>query len=134
MRDFLLSVASIVTYLFVGTSWAFLRWRKFVKTELRYYEWVRQRFLTHHRVQSTEVPEYLKADWREYVEANIRLKAIPPSHENYTTNLALNLSLWPISMLSLTGQFIYRNTVRRLIVESMDSTNSKISQIKKDLR
>ena len=134
MRDFLLSVAGIVTYLLVGTLWAFLRWRNFVRTELRYYEWERQRFLAHYRVQATEVPEYLKSDWREYVETNIRLKAMPPSHEDYTTSLALNLSLWPISMLSLAGQFVYRNTVQRLIVESMSSTNSKISQIKKDLR
>ena len=134
MKAFLWSVAGIATYLASGTLWAFYQWRLFVKGEIDYYESERRRFLAFHRVRGIEVPDFLKPDWREYVNINNRLKAVPPKHEEYTSSLALNFSLWWVSMLYMIGQFLYKITIQRIIVESMNSTNEKINQVKKDLK
>jgi hypothetical protein len=134
MKIFLLVVVGTIMYLTMGTCWTFLQWRKFVRQELDFYEKERRRFLYFHRVPGLDVPDYLKAEWRLHVERNPRLLAVPPLHEDFTPSLALNLTLWPFSMLFLLGQYVYDITIKRVIVESMSTTNTKINQVKKDLR
>src|SRR3954468_20141576 len=108
MIVFLWFVVGLILYLAIGTGWAFWRWRRFVRGEIAYYELERLRFIRFHRLHGPEIPEFLKAEWRHYVEAHVRLKDVPPRHEEYTTRLALNLFLWPVSIASLVGQFIYK--------------------------
>lgn len=136
MRVILWSVAAFVTYLIIGTYWAWREWIKFFDGELDFYEREKQRFLLFHHIHglSFTIPEFLKAEWRHYVEANPRLRSVPPHYEDYTTSIALNFSLWPLSMLFLLGQLIYRFTIERLIVAAMEPTKQKISQVRKDLK
>jgi hypothetical protein len=136
MRVFLWSVAAFVTYLIIGVVWAWRQWMKFYNGELDFYEREKQRFLLFHRIQglSFTIPEFLKAEWRNYVQASPRLRSVPPNYEDYTTSIALNFSLWPFSMLFLSGQLIYRFTIERLIVAAMEPTKQKINQVRKDLK
>ena len=135
---FLIWGIGIILYLLVGTAWAFWNWRKFIQQELAFYELQRRRFLVFHRVSGVniggvEIPDYLRAEWRQHVENNIRLKTVPPKHEEYTAQLSLNFSFWPIAILWIIGQFVYKHTVERIIIESMSGANRKISQVRKDL-
>jgi len=128
----LYTLLGLFVYIILGVGWAFLCWTSFVKTEVANYEIERQRFLRFHRIAAKEVPDFLKYEWRRYVEQNPRLQ-IPPDPQDHQDRLALNMGLWPLSIVFLVLGRLYKLTIQRLITEYMRSLNSKLQTVRKDL-
>ena len=132
MKVFYILLA-VVAYATIGMTWMFLRWTQFVKAEIAYYQSERQRFMNFHRVRGDDIPDFLKYEWRNYVNGNPRLQVLPPDPQDHQRRLGLNMGLWPLSMASLIAQKLYSVTVQRLMNEYTRSTSTRLSAVRKDL-
>jgi hypothetical protein len=120
-------------YAAFGLVWSFLRWTRFVNSELDFYEQERQRFMSFHRIRGDEIPDFLRFEWRNVVQANQRLKNVPPLIHEYRGVIAFDFGLWPVSLVVVLLQGLYVALMRIIIAEYKRITESRIQKLRRDL-
>src|SRR5579872_5395668 len=103
----------VFLYLGLGLGWAYYRWRTFFRTESKYYNAQRHRFIFFHRIAGKDIPEHLKFEWRSHVEGDSRLKSFPPVLSDYEGRFIVNIIFWPISLSSALIQHLYGISIKR---------------------
>lgn len=130
----LLSILGFLLYFGIGILFSFLRWQRFFNSEMRFYEQVKRTFLRSLHIEGTEIPEFVRPNWRNLVAQTERLNHIPPKFQEYRSTLALNVMLWPLSLGSIAVQAVYGVFMGRLFMMYMSITKARVDQIEKDLK
>ena len=131
----------IVYYIFIpifyavfGVGWGFIRWKRFVDSEVEFYENERQRFLNHHRIRGNEIPDFLVFEWRHYVQASNRLREVPPKVHDYQGQIAFDVLLWWLSMIFVMLTQAISTAMHVIMDEYNKISTQKIDRISKDLK
>lgn len=123
-----------LAYLIIGFVWAYLRWRRFVNVEVEFYESERQRFLNHHRIRGTDIPDFLVFEWRHHVNRVERLRECPPKAHDYQGQIAFDIILWFLSMIFVMMTQVVRGGMKVVVTEYNKITQQKIETIRRDLK
>jgi hypothetical protein len=122
-----------VAYVSLGIGWGFIRWKRFVDSEVEFYESERQRFLNHHRIRGVAIPDFLVFEWRHFVQASERLREVPPKAHEYQGQIAFDVLLWWLSIIFVMVSQTVSAAMRFIMAEYNKITATKIARIKKDL-
>jgi hypothetical protein len=131
---FLYYILEVWGYITLGVLWAFLRWSQYVEKELNFYEQERLRFFNHHHIRGIEIPENLRYEWKHYVEKEPRLKLVPPDVHKHYGEIGFDIILWPISIVWLILEQLYKLFMRRVMFQFNRVVANKKDRIKKDLQ
>lgn len=123
-----------IAYLLLGVGWGFIRWKRFVDTEVEFYENERQRFLNHHRIRGTQIPDFLVFEWRRHVAGDQRLREVPPKSHDYQGQITFDVLLWWLSMIFITCSIAFSAAMRIIMAEYNKITQQKIEKIRQDLK
>ena len=123
-----------IAYLLLGVGWGFIRWKRFVDTEVEFYENERQRFLNHHRVRGTQIPDFLVFEWRHFVQATERLRVCPPKSSDYQGQIFFDVALWWLSIIFVVVSVTVSAAMRFIMREYNKITQQKIDRIRQDLK
>jgi hypothetical protein len=130
----LYAIASVVLYFGFGSVLGYIRWSRYVRRELVYYDQMRRGFLKHFKVRGDEIPEFLKLNWRETINRDERLKHIPPSLQDHKGNLIRTITLWPMIGIMAILRLAYRLTFDQVFAAYKRLTNLKqLELVRKDL-
>ena len=123
-----------ILYALLGIAWGFIRWKRFVDKEVEFYESERQRFLNHHRIRGTVIPEFLVFEWRRYVQSTERLRECPPKAHEYQGQISFDVTLWFLSMLLVMLSQVTSTAMKIILSEYNKITQQKIDRIRQDLK
>jgi hypothetical protein len=127
-------IVSPIAYILAGIAWGYIRWKRFVDKEVEFYESERQRFLNHHRIRGSAIPEFLVFEWRHYVQATERLRECPPKAHEYQGQIAFDVLLWFLSMILVVMTQVTTTAMKVILSEYNKITQQKIDRIKQDLK
>jgi hypothetical protein len=122
-----------IFYVAFGVGWGFIRWKRFVDSEVEFYESERQRFLNHHHIRGAAIPEFLVFEWRHYVQASVRLREVPPKAHDFQGQVIFDVLFWWLSIIFVVVSQIILVVTRVILSEFNKVTQQKIDRIKHDL-
>jgi hypothetical protein len=123
-----------IAYLLLGVGWGFIRWKRFVDSEVEFYESERQRFLNHHRIRGGQIPDFLVFEWRHFVQATERLRVCPPKAHEYQGQIFFDVALWWLSIIFVVVSQTVSAAMHFIMREYNKITQQKIDRIKQDLK
>ena len=102
--------------------------------ELGYYESERLRFLAHHRIAGSVIPDFLLYEWRDAVKRDERLQAVPPLSAQFRGEISFDIILWPLSMFIMAIQKTYAILLLRILAGYNKITEIRIQRINSELK
>jgi len=132
----LLVVVVVLAYLGIGLLWSFLRFSRFVDSELDFYERERQQFLRDHRIRGDEIPDHLVFEWRNQVRNNQRLRnfTVPLNTQRFRSVIAFDAMLWWLSMIVDIMILTYSAVMPTIASRYRKAAEVKLEKVKRDFK